>query len=358
MRNKEKLKVGIAGFGVVGKRRRHYIDQHPGLQTVAVCDREFLEHGVRPDGVHCFSDYRQLLEQPLDILFVSLPNYLAADVTIAALERGLHVFCEKPPGRNVSDVERVIEVEKKRAGLLLKYGFNHRYHNSVREALRIVKSGELGEIVNLRGVYGKSTMIPFTGEWRAERKFSGGGILLDQGIHMVDLMRLFCGEFLEVKSYVSNNYWHHDVEDNAFALMRDTKGRIAMLHSTATQWQHRFTLHITLTEGYLELRGILSGSKSYGGEKLAVGRRCDSAVGTLQEEVISYLEDNSWRDEIYEFADVIAKGTKIKSGGSKDALETMKLVYRIYYADAQWRNAYNISNLDSKKGEEEEATLR
>jgi len=354
--NKKVLSVGIAGYGVVGKRRRQYIDQHPQLKTTAVCDQNFSKAGVMEDGMSCFANYKDLLAQPLDVLFVSLPNYLAADVTIAALERNLHVFCEKPPGRDVSDIKRVIETEKKHPKLLLKYGFNHRYHNSVREALRIIKSGDLGEIINLRGVYGKSTIVPFcTGEWRAKRKYAGGGILLDQGIHMVDLMRLFCGEFQEVKSYVSNDYWHHDVEDNAFALMKDKKGRIAMLHSSATQWQHRFTLHIALTNGYLELRGILSGSKSYGGERLAIGRRCESsAVGTLQEEILSYLEDNSWRDEIHEFANAINNGKTIRSGGSKDALETMKLVYRIYHADDQWRQAYSINDSNNKNEKKEE----
>jgi predicted dehydrogenase len=224
----------------VGKRRRFFIDQHPKLQTYAVCDQNFKEPGVMPDGVRCYPYYKQLLEEPFDILFVSLPNYLAAEVSIAGLERGLHVFCEKPPGRIVQDVERVIEIEKKNPHLLLKYGFNHRYHESVREALRIIKSGDLGEIINLRGIYGKSKIIPFSGGWRAERKFAGGGILLDQGIHMVDLMRLFCDEFVEVKSYISNRYWNHDVEDNVYALMRDTRGRVAILHSSATQWQHRF----------------------------------------------------------------------------------------------------------------------
>lgn len=349
MKNKNKLKVGIAGYGVVGTRRRLYIDQHPHLKTVAVCDQKFPESGVLPDGVRYTPHYRELLREPLDVLFVSLPNYMAAEVTIAGMERGLHVFCEKPPGRGVEDVYKVMEAEKRHKECLLKYGFNHRYHDSVRDALRIIKSGRLGKIVNLRGTYGKSKIIPFDTGWRAERKYAGGGILLDQGIHMVDLMRLFCGEFPEVKSYVSNNYWKHDVEDNAFALMRDTEGRIAMLHSSATQWQHRFSLHITLTEGYLELRGILSGSKSYGGEKLAIGMRSESELGTLKEEVISYLEDNSWRDEIYEFADAIVNGDKVKSGGTKDAMETMKLVYRIYYADSKWREAYQIADPDGQK---------
>lgn len=340
----KQLRVGIAGFGVVGKRRRQYINLHPELRLTAVCDQYFKESGTLPDGVRYYPTYQQLLEEPLEALFVSLPNYLAAEVTIAGLEKGLHVFCEKPPGRNVRDIERVIEVERQHPKLLLKYGFNHRYHDSVREALRLVSSGELGEIVNLRGVYGKSKVIPFSGGWRAERRYAGGGILLDQGIHMVDLMRLFCGEFVEIKSFVSNSYWGHDVEDNAYAMMRDTRGRVAMLHSSATQWQHRFSLDLALSEGYLILSGILSGSKSYGGEKLIIGRRDEADIGATREETINYLEDNSWADEINEFADAILNGQSINNGNSQDAYQTMKLVYLIYLSDPEWREKYLSSD--------------
>lgn len=342
MTDKKILKVGIAGYGVVGKRRRYFIDRHPHLKTIAVCDQTFAKSGVLPDGARYAPHYLELLKEPLDILFVSLPNYMAAEVTIAGLEKGMHVFCEKPPGRDVGDVEHVIEVEKRHPECVLKYGFNHRYHDSVREALRIVKSGELGSIMNVRGIYGKSKIIPFSGGWRAQRKYAGGGILLDQGIHMVDLIRLFCGDFTEVKSFISNGYWNHDVEDNAFAIMRNTDGQIALLHSSATQWEHRFHMYIGLTEGYLELLGILSGSKSYGEEQLIIGRRSESDTGTLKKEEITYLEDNSWRDEIYEFADAIMVSNDIKHGNSKDALDTMKLVYRIYHADSEWKKIYNI----------------
>ncbi len=341
------LKAGIAGYGVVGRRRRKCIDMHPRLTTVAVCDQKFSSPGALNDGIRCYRNYQELLKEPLDILFVCLPNYLSPEVTIAGLKRGMHVFCEKPPGRTVADIESVINIEEQHPGLLLKYGFNHRYHESVQDALKIIESGELGHIVNMRGVYGKSQIIPFVGEWRAERKFAGGGILLDQGIHMVDLMQLFCGEFVEVKSLVSNGYWKLDVEDNAYALMRDRKGRIAMLHSSATQWQHRFSLEITLSEGYLELRGILTGSKSYGEEKLVIGKRNHAFVtGTDREEIITYLDDNSLQDEINEFADAILNNQQIIYGSSSDALSTMKLVYRIYHADAEWRQAFEIEDPD------------
>jgi predicted dehydrogenase len=341
----EKLKVGIAGYGVVGKRRHQFIDTHPNLKVVAVCDQSYTSSYQNEQGINIFTNYNDLLNENLDILFVCLPNDIAAEVTIAGLEKNLHVFCEKPPGRNVEDIKRVIDVEKKNTNLKLKYGFNHRYHDSVKLALEKIKSGELGSVINVRGVYGKSKIISFAGGWRSERDVAGGGILLDQGIHMVDLMRLFCGEFVEVKSFIDNSYWKHDIEDNAYAIMKDTKGRIAMLHSTATQWQHRFVMDIALTEGYIELHGILSGSKSYGEEKIIIGHRDDESMnGQMQSSIINFLSDNSWKEEIYEFADSVLYNKPIISGTSNDALETMKLVYNIYYNDADWREKYNIPN--------------
>lgn len=343
----KQLNVGIAGYGIVGKRRHQFINEHPFLNVIAVCDQSFTNSHINAQGLACYTNYKELLERELDVLFVCLPNNVAAEVTISGLKKGLHVFCEKPPGRNVSDIKAVMEVEKQQKGLKLKYGFNHRYHDSIREALRIIRSGELGEIINLRGVYGKSRIIPFSGGWRSKRELAGGGILLDQGIHMVDLMRLFCGDFVEVKSFISNSYWKHDVEDNAYAIMKDKNGRIAMLNSTATQWQHKFNLEISLTEGYIELHGILSGSKSYGEERIVTGRRNDeSDNGQMESKTIKFLQDNSWRDEINEFADALLYDKPIESGTSLDALETMKLVYQIYYNDSEWRNQFNILDQD------------
>ena len=158
--------------------------------------------------------------------------------------------------------------------------------------------------------------------------------MLDQGIHMLDLFRYFCGDFNEIKSFVSNNYWKHNVEDNAYAIMRDEKGRIAMIHSTATQWQHRFKLEITFENGYIELSGILSGSKSYGQEKLKIiPKELNSSVGSLKLEEINYLNDNSWNDEILDFTDIVLNNKKVVTGNSYDALKVMELVENIYKAD-------------------------
>lgn len=339
-----KLKVGIAGYGVVGKRRRHFIDRHPRLETVAVCDRTFATAGVFDDGVRFYTHYKDLLGEKLNVLFVCLTNDIAPEVVIAGLEKGLHVFCEKPPGRDLDDIIQVIRCERQHPGLKLKYGFNHRYHDSVRDALHIIKSGELGSIISIRGIYGKSKILSFQSDWRTQRALAGGGILLDQGIHMVDMIRLFAGDFTEVHSFVSNSYWKHDVEDNAYALMRSANGVVAMLHSSATQWRHRFHLEITLWRGLLVLSGILSGSKSYGAETLTVAYAGDEDGGDPREQTTRYNQDNSWRDEIAEFAEAIWDDKPIIEGSSLEALNTMHLVYRIYCADLEWRNKYNLDD--------------
>lgn len=342
------LKIGIAGYGVVGKRRRQYIDKRDDMKVVAVCDRNFEAEGAFDDGVRHYQTPARLLEaEKLDALFVCLTNDIAADITIAGLEKGLHVFCEKPPGRDLSDIARVIMAERKHPGLKLKYGFNHRYHDSVREALAILRSGELGKVLNLRGVYGKSKFVSFGAhsDWRTKREQSGGGILLDQGIHMVDLMRLFAGEFTEVKSFVDNRFWGHDIEDNAYALMRSQSGAVAMMHSTATQWRHRFSLEITLEKGALILSGILSGSKSYGAETLTVvWADPEDDSGDPKEQTTHYRKDPSWQDEIAEFADAVLHGGRIEAGSSQDAWNTMQLVYRIYCADAEWRDKWKLTD--------------
>lgn len=340
------LRVGLAGYGIVGQRRRRCIDEHPALQLVGVCDRVFDDASRLDDGVRFVKHYEDVLALGVDVFYVCLPNDVAPAATIAGLEAGAHVFCEKPPGRTVADIRAVREVEARHPRQKLKYGFNHRYHHSVLEALKLAQSGDLGRVINMRGVYGKSAFNPWPREkngWRTNREIAGGGILLDQGIHMVDLMRLFGGEFHEVKSFVSNSTWNLDVEDNAYALMRSDRGVVALLHSTATQWRHRFKLEIFLEGGALILSGILSGSKSYGQEALTTVYREDEANGNPRETTSTYIRDNSWRDEVAELTACVLEDRPVEVGTSLDALRTMELIYRIYCADPEWRERYHLT---------------
>ena len=205
-------------------------------------------------------------------------------------------------------------------------------------------SGDLGKPINLRGVYGKSKLITFNqSDWRTKREIAGGGVLLDQGIHMVDLFRLFGGEFIEVHSFISNRHWQYDVEDNAYALLRTSDGVVAMLNSSATQWRHRFHLDINLELGSLVLGGILTGTKSYGAETLTVVQADpDNDDGNPKEQTTRYNQDLSWEEEINRFAEFILTDKPVDQGTSEEALKTMQLIFKIYHADEAWRQTYNI----------------
>ena len=283
-----------------------------------------------------------LKDKSCDVVFISLPNKFAADATKLALKKGLHVFCEKPPSRSLKELRPVIKLAKN-STLKIKYGFNHRYHASIVKAFKIINSKRLGNIVAMRGLYGKSKIISFDqSDWRSKRSEAGGGILLDQGIHMLDLMLFFANErFNKISSIIKNNYWRHDVEDNAFVLMESPSGVVAQIHSSATQWRHAFNLEIICEKGALVLGGLLTGSKSYGDETLTVMEsNPDIDKGFPQEVTYKFKEDISWDAEIREFFSAVKNKTDIIHGTIDEAMTTMKLIEQIYLSDKKWAKKY------------------
>jgi len=329
----KKINVAIIGLGVVGQRRKKFIEENKNFNIIAISDIKFKKNFTK-NKILYYRNYNDIFElQNLDAVFVTLPNYLAANVTMNFLKKQIHVFCEKPPGRNPKEIKKVINVEKKFKNVKLKYGFNHRYHNSIKLAKNLISSKIYGQVINVRAVYGKSKIITFKkSDWRAKKKYAGGGILLDQGIHLLDILYYFLGYFKYYKSFISNSFWKYDVEDNAFCIMKNQKGVIASIHSTATQWQHKFNMEISLTFGTIILNGILSGSKSYGKETITIISKINK-----KKKKIFFSKDNSWKQEIDEFADIIMNNSKVHTGNSKQALDVMNMVYKIYKNDRSWK---------------------
>jgi len=338
------MRVGIAGYGVVGKTRHQSIESNTSYQVTAISESSEKARKSIPEGMTVYNDYKTLIASAeLDVIFISLPNQFAAEAACLSLQKGLHVFCEKPPARTHAELLEVEKQSLKFPELKLMYGFNHRFHLSVEEAKSLIDSNSLGRLINMKGVYGKSQMISFNQtDWRTDREASGGGILLDQGIHMLDLMRYLSGEnFTDVFSIIDNAFWNFDVEDNAYVLMKSPKGLVAQLHSSATQWRHVFNLEITLERGSLILGGLLTGSKSYGDETLTVITSDPSKdKGMPKESTSKYNEDVSWDNEINYFANSLADNTSIERGSINDALETMRLIETIYKADPVWKEKY------------------
>lgn len=229
------IRTAVIGMGSLGRRRASMLAAHPDFTLSALCDPQ---PPAAPEtfAVPHYADWRTLLAQePLDAVFVCATNDVLTEITCAALERGLHVFCEKPPGRTLAEIETMAQAEHS-AGRVLKFGFNHRYHPSVEQAYALIRSGEYGDLLWMRGVYGKSGGPNYEKGWRNDPVRSGGGILIDQGIHMLDLMRWFAGDLRVVAGLKHAGYWPSPVEDNAMLLLQSTSGIMAQLHSSATQW--------------------------------------------------------------------------------------------------------------------------
>ena len=330
------IKIAIIGMGKMGRIRKQTIDAHPGFELCAICD--FNEAVAREfPGVPFDKDWRATLDRKPDAVMACTYNNAIPEIVCAALEKRIHVFSEKPPGRSVGDVKRMIEAERRAGDRVLKFGFNHRFHYGVMEAKAIVDSGRYGRVLWARGIYGKAGGLTFENSWRSDKDLAGGGILLDQGIHMVDLLRYFLGDFTEIKSFVENCYWNNiSLEDNAFALLKTNDGKVAMLHSSATHWKHKFSLDLFLEDGYLSINGILSSTRSYGDESITFARKQfedqASAMGKPREEIIYFDRDDSWRHELDEFYQCIRGKNSVSVGSSLDALRVMELIERIYEA--------------------------
>ena len=327
------LKCGIIGYGYMGEIRRRIIEGHPDLSLGWICDPDIDKIPSQPD-IQITTEANQVIDSDADLVFICTPNNLIPDLTIKCLDLKKHVFCEKPPGRTVNDVRRMQEAEKRNPSGKLMFGFNHRYHPGIMKAKAIVDSGRLGKILTLRGLYGKSGGKSFPDSWRNDASVSGGGILLDQGIHMLDLFNFFLGGFTSVKSFISNAHWGFDVEDNAVVILQTGNDQLAMLHSSATFWKHMFQLTVILEEGYLTVEGLLSKTGSYGRETLTIGRRQfedeAEAIGNPSEEVVYFDRDLSWDLEVEKFVEAIRNSTPIVESTSADALSVMELVSNCY----------------------------
>jgi 1,5-anhydro-D-fructose reductase (1,5-anhydro-D-mannitol-forming) len=215
----------------------------------------------------------------------------------------------------------------------LMYGFNHRHHDSIIRMKEIIDRNEFGRVLWMRGRYGKSVTNDYFNEWRAKKELAGGGILLDQGIHMLDLFLYLGGDFDTVKAEVSNLYWKLSVEDNAFVILKNSQsGIVASLHSTMTQWRHLFSLEIFMEKGYMVLNGLITSTMSYGEEVLSIAKnRSTAPAATWKDEVkTQYLTNNCWHYEIEHFIDSIEKDVQVKIGNSDDALKLMTIIDKIY----------------------------
>ena len=324
-------RVALIGAGRAGSRRAAAVAADEASRLVAVCDvderaarRLAAEHGARAHG-----DWRTLAAADgVDLVVVSTPHHLLAEISVAALEAGRHVLCEKPLGRNAAEVEDVAAAARKH-GRILRAGYNHRFHPAVEGVRRAAGEGSLGPLMFVRGRYGHGGRPGYDREWRSEAAVSGGGEMLDQGAHLVDLFLWILGcDFEAVSAETVTAFWDMPVEDNAFALMRTAAGQVASLHVSWTQWKNMFSLEVFGRDGYAVAEGL---GGSYGEERLVLGRRPPEG-GAPEEQLRRFPgPDRSWSREWEAFVDAV-EGRPAPGADAAAALRTMRHLAQIYAA--------------------------
>jgi predicted dehydrogenase len=331
------IKTAIVGAGLIGRKRAEsLVSCGQGGWLAAVCDADpgRAEALATATGSIAYNDWQKVLEIPgLEVVIAAAPNKVNVEIAAAALEHGCHVLCEKPLGRNAGEAERLNRAAASR-NKILKTGFNHRHHPALRKAKTLVEAGGLGPLYYVRGVYGHGGRPGYENEWRADPELAGGGVLLDQGVHIVDLSRWFLGEIREVYGQIRTAHWPMPVEDNASMILRADGGRTASLEVSWTQWKNKFQFEIFGEKGYLLIDGL---GGSYGREKLVCGtRRADPEkpgwyLGGAPDEKVDDFPgpDISWDEEWKEFTGAILEGRE-PLGSGRDGLHAARIIDAVY----------------------------
>ena len=320
------MKVAMIGCGLIGQKRLNNLP--PGSVTVA-CDLNLdraRKLAAQSQGCVATDSVEQAVTSPnVDVVMIATLNSTLAPIAMQAVQAGKHVLVEKPAGITVAELEKLQTLATKH-GVLVRTGYNHRFHPACLKTLEIFRSGALGPMMFVRGRYGQGGRIGYEKEWRADPKLSGGGELIDQGVHLIDLAGIFLGEFTSVEGHVATYFWKMPVDDNAFLSLRNAAGNTAWLHASCSEWKNMFSLEIYGRDGKLHWEGL---GGSYGLERLTYYKMLPQ-MGPPETTLWEFPRgDDSWKIEMAEFAEDI-RLTRAPVPGVKEAISAMRVVEKIY----------------------------
>jgi len=319
-------RVALIGCGLIGQKRLNHLP--PGSVTVA-CDLDLdraRKLAAQSQGCVATDSVEQAVNSPnVDVVMVATLNATLTPIALQAVQAGKHVLVEKPGGVSVAELERLQALAAQR-GALVRVGYNHRYHPACLKALEIFRSGALGPMMFVRGRYGQGGRVGYEKEWRADPKLSGGGELMDQGVHLIDLAGIFLGEFTSVEGHVATYFWKMPVDDNAFLSLRNATGNTAWLHVSCSEWKNLFSLEIYGRDGKLHWEGL---GGSYGLERLTFYKMLPQ-MGPPDTTIWEYPRgDESWKLEMAEFfQDIRLRRPPVP--GLKEAIAALRVVEKLY----------------------------
>lgn len=321
------MRVAIIGCGLIGQKRAKVLPAGAKLAAVADTDLSRARQlATAHPGCAVEADWRSCVARPdVDLVLVSTVNAALAPITLATVKNGKHVLVEKPAARSAEELRPLVQAARER-GVLVKVGFNHRFHPAFLKARQLCDAGELGPLLYVRARYGHGGRLGYDREWRADPAIAGGGELLDQGVHLIDLSRWFLGEFVAVDGHIATYFWNMPVEDNGFLSLRTANGQTAWLHASCTEWKNLFSFELFGRDGKLQIDGL---GGSYGVERLSFYRMLPR-MGPPETTIWEYPgADESWSMEFAHFQDCIAAG-RAPCGTLEDALAALEVVEQVY----------------------------
>lgn len=320
------MKVVIIGCGLIGQKRAKTLENCDLVACVDKLKDKAESLAKQYPGCVALTDWKTALELPdIDIVIVATLHASLAEITHAAVALGKHVLVEKPGARKAEELLPIMAMAEN-TGSLIRVGFNHRYHRAFRQARKIVDEGHLGKLMFLRARYGHGGRIGYDKEWRAQPELSGGGELIDQGVHLIDLSQWFLGEFSDIQGFASTYFWDMPVDDNGFLLLKTPQKQVAQLHASCTEWKNTFSFELYGQVGKLEVSGL---GGSYGVERLSLYKMLPE-MGPPETQIWEYpMADDSWQVEFNEFYEDIKKQRQ-PAAGLPQAYAALKIVEEIY----------------------------
>jgi len=332
------LRYAIVGCGLIGRKRAAALQ--PGQLRYAVDLDAARAAALAATAPGCVgtTDFSAALADPqVDACIVATLNGSLAPLALAAVRAGKHVLVEKPGALNAAQLRTVAAAATAR-GVRVRLGYNHRFHPALQKAREIFESGALGPMMFLRGRYGHGGRKGYDREWRADPKLSGGGELIDQGVHLIDLAGWFLGDFTQIGGHAQTCFWDMPVDDNAFLSLRTAAGQTAWLHVSCTEWKNLFSLEIYGRDAKLALDGL---GGSYGPERCTYYKMLPQ-MGPPETHVFEFPgSDHSWALELATFAEDIRLGREPNPGLS-EGIRTLEIVEEIYRASGYPVNAAGL----------------
>lgn len=323
------VKFAVVGCGLIGRKRMSALARMSSASLRFACDLDAIRAADAAQlvpGCAAATDFRAVLKDPqIEAVVVATLNGSLAPITLAAVQAGKHVLVEKPGALNAAQL-RAIQEAASRTGARVRIGFNHRFHPALQKARELVDAGELGPLMFLRARYGHGGRKGYDREWRADPTLSGGGELIDQGVHLIDLAGWFLGEFNQVDGHAATYFWDMKVDDNAFLSLRTPQGQTAWLHASCTEWKNLFSLELYGRNAKLAIDGL---GGSYGVERLSFYKMLPE-MGPPDTTIFEYPRgDQSWTLELETFiADIRQRRTP--SPGLAEGIRTLEIVENIY----------------------------